>query len=352
MPDASNQNPPVSEELVFQEEGLVSLCQDFGLPAELITNHVLINFVFPSFVNAYSEGDLRLSHPVPKDPRLSLWFGERDVRDGRFACQLEDLRRRDPHHAVLAKLQRAFALSMARCAIDGGGPFTPSNLAQDRPPIARIENSDVVFAGNYGQDTYRESLNATIRNVLAIEPGVRGAHAIDDQLKLRGQDGIFRYYAISQHRLMSDFLTFYFVLRARHLTGSDALAQAWAQYSLSISREGDPAAVTQTMVDANRQLGRKHGDLDLALYTGYVSPRLTPKLTQAMMENVLWLLRPRGALLIGFPPDATSAGCASMIDLIKMSLAAGFPTTGVHAHCGTSNLSNPKLPFYSFLYKE
>jgi hypothetical protein len=352
MSDSLNQDPPASEELLYQEEGLVSLCQDFGLPAELITNHILVNFVFPSFVDAYSEGDLRLSHPVPKDPRLSLWFGERDVRDGRFARQLEDLRRREPQHAILAKLQRAFAFSMARCAIEGGGPFTPSNLAQDRPPIARIENSEVVFAGNYGQDTYRESLNATIRNVLAIEPGVRGAHAIDDQLKLRGQDGIFRYYAISQHRLMSDFLTFYFVLRARHLTGSDALAQAWAQYSLSISREGDPAAVTQTIVDANSQLGRKHADLDIALYTGYVSPKLTPKATQIMMENILWLLRPGGALLIGFPSDATSEGCASMVDLMKIALAAGFPKTRMHAHFGTSNLSNSNLPVYCFLYKE
>jgi hypothetical protein len=352
MSDASNQDPSVPEKLVFQEEGLVSLCQDFGLPAELITNHVLVNFVFPSFVDAYSEDDLRLSHPVPKDPRLSLWFGERDVRDGQFACRLEDLRRREPHHAVLAKLQRAFALFMARCAIAGGGPFTPSNLAQDRPPIARIENSEVVFAGNYGQDAYRESLNATIRNVLAIEPGVRGVHAIDDQLKLRGHDDLFRYYAISQHRLMSDFLTFYFVLRARALTGSDALAQAWAQYSLNVSKEGDPAVVTQMVVDANRQLGRKHADLDLALYTGYVSPKLTPKVTQTMMENILWLLRPGGALLIGFPPDATSEGCASMVDLMKIALAAGFPKTRIHAHFGTSNLSNSKLPVYVFFYKE
>jgi hypothetical protein len=347
-----NQDAPVPEQLLYQEEGLVALCQSFGMPAELITNHVLVNFVFPSFVDVYSEGDLQLSHPVPKDPRLTPWFGEREVKDGRFARQLEDLHQREPGHVILANLQRAFALSLARCAVEGGGPFTPSNLAAARPPIARIDKSEVVFGGNYGQDAYRESLGRPIRNVLAIGPGVRGTHAIDDQLKLRGQPGLFRYHAISQHRLMAQFLVFYLVLRARQLTGNDALVQAWAQSSVSDSKQGDASAVTQTIVEANRGLGQKHGDLDVALYTGYVSPKLTRKSTQPMMANICWLLRPGGALVLGFPPEATAEGRASMIDLMSMALAAGFSKKRPQTHLGTSNMSNPKLPIYTLFFKE
>ncbi|MBO0798011.1 MAG: hypothetical protein J2P31_04240, partial [Blastocatellia bacterium] len=230
-----------------QDEGLVTLCRELGLPGDLIDGETMSLYVLPCLVQVYTDGEFRTNHAPPEDQRLVEWFGHRDFEDGSFLRELAAVRdgMRRVERLDMIGFQRALAASFAHHLVTGEGPF-PEFSRTTSTAIARIDGADLFFGGKYGQGEYRERMDRPIKHVLALDPGVRAVHTIDQVLRLRANDpaSLFRYRTISRRAFIAQLLIEYFRFCSRGSNGeTDGIYQ---------SLEGDIASVTQTIIDGNR----------------------------------------------------------------------------------------------------
>jgi hypothetical protein len=217
----------------------------------------------------------------------------------------------------------------------------------------RIEGTDVFFGGNYGQGEYRERLQRPINSVLALDPGIRAIHMIDQQLQLylTNPASLFQYAAINRHPFMTRLLYHYFLMKCRQLTGDDKLADALSEHQLYRSLEGEIASVTQKLIDDHQQKKQRYDFLDLILYTSYLPPKISLASAEQVLKNAYQLLHPGGALLLGFPLIESPRGYQAMQDFPLIALRVGFTTNKSRIHAGTSNMANNRLPLFGFFIK-
>ena len=71
-----------------------------------------------------------------------------------------------------------------------------------------------------------------------------------------------------------------------------------------------------------------------------------------MLADIHFLLRPGGALLMGFAPLHHPPQHAAIDELIRLALRAGFSGRGARLHIGSSNLVNHALPLFTFYGKD
>jgi hypothetical protein len=339
--------------LLLQDDGIVAVCTVAGLPAELLDNTVIVKYVVPTCAIVFPVGDLVTQHNNPPEPRLRPWFGTHGLAEGRFFSRLAELYQSPPAavRGPLEDLERAVAAIFARGVVFDDGPLPLARLKPTVPPLARVDGADVVFGGHFGQGEYREHLNEPVKYLMAIEPGIRLMHVIDRQLELMMSGAFcFTYICVTRHPFTDQFLASYALLRGRELTGSNRAAEAMGDQGFVIPKQGDIAASLRSLIERDRAIGESHGRVDLVFCVGAQMPRFEPREARQMFADIHFLLRPGGALLIGYaaePEDARVSG----VELSKLATEVGFSGSGSRIHVGMSNLVNPALPVYSFFRK-
>jgi tetratricopeptide (TPR) repeat protein len=343
-------------EAEIRDEGLTTLCQSLGMPGELITAETVSLYLLSCLVQFYTDGELRTQHSPPDDQRLVEWFGYRDFEDGRFLRELaavQDGRRRVEGFDMIG-FQHTLAANFAHHLATGQGSFLAFSRTASTPALARIDGADLFFGGNYGQGEYRERMDRPIKSVLALDPGVRAVHTIDQLLRLRADDpaSLFQYTTISRRPFIAQLLTDYFNLSSRRSSGNGRIEPEPEMDEFYRSLEGEIASITQAIIDGNRLHKQPCDFLDIVIYLDLLPPKLDRESAQLLLRNTYTMLRRGGALLLGFPLTNDSEEHVTMLDLAKIATPAGFVSGRSRFHLGTSNLANPDLPVYAFLVKE
>lgn len=338
--------------LFLGDRGLVEVCEAVGFPAALLSDETVVKYLVPACLAVFAEGDIAVRHNKTPPSGLREWFGAQDILDGRFAAALGELYR-SPDAAVrepLDSLQRALAGTLARSIVHGEGPWPFAGLKASLPPLARIDGEDLVFGGFDGQPAYRERLAGRVKYLLAIEPGLRLMHVIDQQVELLGRPAFcFSYLCVSSRPFAGQFLGRYLFLRAEQASGIRTRGEEMVERGFVIPAEGDIADSLRNFVRLDRQIGETHGRVDVAFHLGSTLPRLTPPQAREILDNAYFLLRPGGALLVGFPATPQPPGHISRAELDRCALQAGFVAAS-RLSVGAP-LSSPGLPVYSFFRK-
>jgi hypothetical protein len=312
--------------------------------------------VYYCFIEVYTDGELQTHHAPFKERRLVEWFGSRDFGEGRFVKELSALRdgKRRMDGVDIVPLQDIYTAMLASNLATGEGPLPAGDLAKSVPSPVRIEGDKLYFGGNYGQGEYCEQLNRPVNSVLSLEPGIRAIHIIDEQLRLSLTNpiSIFQYATISSYPFIARLLPHYLLCRSKQLTGSETLALTLEKQELYRSIQGEITDVTQNLIEGHQQRNQPYEFLDLVLYTSYLPSRLEVASARQAMKNVYRLLRPGGALLIGFPLIDAAPGNASITDLMDAAFSAGFLQEKARAHIGTSNMANARIPLFTLFVKE
>jgi len=343
-------------DILLPDKGMVQLCKSLGMPDDLITAKNVFVYVPCSFVEVYTDGELQTHHAPPHDRRLIEWFGHRDFGEGRFVKELVAVRdeKRQLDGVDLAAIQGGIAFAFAQHLVTGKGVFPVFDPRQLIPSPVRIEKNRLYFGGNYGQGEYCEQLNRTVDSILALEPGIRAINNID-QLLLLSQTkpvSLFQYATISSYPFIARLLPHYLLAKSKQLVGDETLALTLEKHDVYKSLQGEVADVTQSLVKEHRKRNQPTEFLDLVLYTSYLPPRIDVPGVQQLMKNVYQLLRPGGALLVGFPLMDSTPGPISLKDLMEAALSAGFLSEHGNVHMGTSNIANARLPLFIFFVKE
>jgi hypothetical protein len=175
-------------------------------------------------------------------------------------------------------------------------------------------------------------------------------HVIDEQVDLLARPAFcFNYMCVCSQPFSSQFLAQYLLLRARQVSGSQTRGMEMVQRGFVIPAEGDIAESLRNFVRRDEAIGETHGRVDLAVQAASRLPRLTPSQAMEIMRRIHFLLRPGGALLIGFPATPRPPGHIARAELDQCALKAGFAAAG-RLSVGAS-LSSPRLPVYSFFRK-
>jgi hypothetical protein len=342
-------------DIPMKDAGMVQLCRGLGMPDELITGENVLLLVPSCFFEAYTNGELQ-THHAPFKGRMAEWFGHRDFGKGRFVKELVALRdgKRQIDGVDMAAIQGGFAATLASNLATGEGPFSLMDIKQIIPSPVRIEGDKLYFGGNYGQGEYCEQLSRPVNSVLSIEPGIRAIHIINQQLRLGRTNpmSVFQYATISSYPFIARLLPHYLLCRSKQLTGSETLALTLEKQELYRSIQGEITDVTQNLIEGHQQRNQPYEFLDLVLYTSYLPSRLEVASARQAMKNVYQLLRPGGALLIGFPLIDAAPGNASITDLMDAAFSAGFLQEKARAHIGTSNMANARIPLFTLFVKE
>jgi hypothetical protein len=189
-----------------------------------------------------------------------------------------------------------------------------------------------------------------VKYLLAIDPGIRLVHIIDEQVELLAHPAFcFNFMCVCSRPFASQFLAQYLLLRAEQVSGIRTRGAEMMDRGFIIPAEGDIAESLRNFVRLDKGIGEPHGRIDVAFQLGSRLPRLTPPQAQEILRNVQFLLRPGGALLIGFPASPQPPGHISRAELDRSALQAGFAGTP-RLSIGAS-LTNPRLPVYSFFRK-
>jgi hypothetical protein len=338
--------------LFLGDQGLVEVCQAVGFSAALLSNETIVKYIVPACATVFAEGDIVTRHNNAPPPGLREWFGEVDLLEGRFAAGLAELYW-SPSAAVLGPLdtlQRALSALLARGLVLGEGPLPLDGLMASLPPLARVDGKDLVFGGIDGQPSYRERLTGHVKYLLAIDPGIRLMHVIDEQVDLLARPAFcFNFMCVCSRPFASQFLAQYLLLRAQQVSGSRKRGAEMMERGFVIPAEGDIAECLRNFVRRDKDIGQTHGRVDVAFQLGSRLPRLTPPQAQEILRNAHFLLRPGGALLIGFPATPQPPGHISRAELDRCALQAGFAGTP-RLSVGAS-LTSPRLPAYSFFLK-
>lgn len=338
----------------LSDNGVEAVCASVGFPPGLLGNETIIGYIIPACAAVFAEGDLVVRHNNPPEGELSEWFGERDITDGRFFDGLTRLFRSpgDDVAGPLDELERAVAALAAR-GVFGEGPLPLSGLKPTVPPLAGIDGSDVVFGGSYGLDEYREHLDDRVSTVLAIEPGIRVMHVIDQQVDLLTRPAFsYSYIFASEQSFACQFLANYLMLRAERQSTYIGMRDQMIERGFVTLAEGDITASLDRFVALDRSLGDTHGRVDVALFVGARLPRLSQERAQRILERIHFLVRPGGGLLMGFPLEPRDPGQLGLDELSIAARSAGFTTRSSRIHRSPANLTNPRLPVYSFHRKD
>lgn len=340
------------KDLFLGNQGLAEVCQAVGFPASLLSNETIVEYIVPACATVFAEGDIETRHSNAPPPALREWFGEDELPEGRFARGLAELYW-NPSAAVrgpLDTLQRALSALLARCIVHGEGPLPFDGLKASLPPFARVDGKDLVFGGIDGQPTYREHLTGHVKYLLAIDPGIRLMHVIDEQVELLARPAFcFNFMCVCGRPFASQFLAQYLLLRAHQVSGIRERGAEMVDRGFVIPAEGDIAECLRNFVRRDKEIGETHGRVDVAFQLGSRLPRLTPSQAQEILRNAHFLLRPGGALLIGFPATPQPPDHISRAELDRCALQAGFASTP-RLSVGAS-LTSPRLPVYSFFRK-
>jgi hypothetical protein len=339
-----------SGQLFLSDDGIEAVCASIGFPSDLLDNDTIIRYILPVCAAVFAEGDLVVRPSTPPEGRLGEWFGEHDVTEGRFFAGLTRLCRNPGGEVAgpLEDLQRVVAALVAR-GVFGDGPLPLSGLKSTVPPLARIDGTDVVFGGNFGQDEYREHLDDQVNLVLAIEPGIRVMHVIDQQVDLLTRPAFsYSYIFVSDQPFACQFLANYLMLRADRQSSYLGMRDQMLERGFVTLAEGDTTASLDRFIELDRSLGDTHGRVDVALFVGPRLPRLSQDRVRHILEGIHFLLRPGGGLLLGFPAEPREPGQLALEELNDATLMAGFTADGSRIHLGPANLDHPGLPVYSF----
>jgi hypothetical protein len=338
--------------LLLGDQGLVEVCRAVGFPAALLSNETIVKYIVPGCAIVFAEGDVIIRYNNAPPPGLREWFGEDDPLEGRFAAGLAELYLR-PGAAVrgpLDTLQRALSAHLARGIVHGEGPLPSEGLKASLPPLARVDGKDLVFGGIDGQPTYRERLAGPVKYLLAIDPGIRLMHVIDEQVELLARPAFcFNFMCVCSRPFASQFLAQYLFLRAQQVSGIRERGAEMVDRGFIIPAEGDIAECLRNFVRRDREIGETHGRVDVVFQLGSRLPRLTPPQAQEILRNAHFLLRPGGALLIGFPASPQPQDHISRAELDRCALQAGF--AGSSRLSVGASLTSPRLPVYSFFRK-
>ena len=342
-----------SERLFLGDNGVEAICAAIGFPSGLLDNATIIGYILPACAGVFAEGDLVVRPNTPPEGPLAEWFGERDFAEGRFFGGLTRLCR-DPGDVAspLEDLQRAVAALVAR-GVFGEGPLPLGGVKPTLPPLARIDGADVVFGGNFGQKEYREHLDDRVNLVLAIEPGIRVLHVIDQQVDLLTRPAFsYSYIFASDQPFACQFLANYLMLRADRQSSYIGMRDQMIDRGFVTLAEGDITASLDRFIELDRSLGDTHGRIDVAFFAGSRLPRLSQERARSILEGARFLLRPGGGLLLGFPTQPHEPGQLDRDELAAAAQAAGFTAEGSRIHRGPANVANPRLPLYSFHRKD
>jgi hypothetical protein len=343
--------PAVPSRLFLSDDGIEAVCASIGLPSGLLDNGTIVRYILPGCAAVFAGGDLVMrSSGAPGGP-LGDWFGEHDITEGRFFDGLTRLCR-DPGDEIagpLEDLQRVVAALVAR-GIFGEGPLPLGGPNSVVPPLARIDGADVIFGGSLGQDEYTEHLDDRVNLVLAIEPGVRVMHVIDQQVDLLTRPAFsFSYIFASDQPFDCQFLANYLMLRADRQSSYLGMHDQMLERGFVTLAEGDITTSLDRFIELDRSLGDTHGRVDVALFAGSSLPRLSQERARRILEGIHFLLRPGGGLLLGFPPEPREPGQLALDELTGAALMAGFTAHGSRTRLGSPG---PGQPAYSFHRKD
>jgi hypothetical protein len=340
------------KDLFLGDQGLVEVCQAVGFPAALLSNETIVKYIVPACATVFAEGDIVTRHNSAPPPGLREWFDEDDPLGSRFAAGLAELYW-SPGAAVrgpLDTLQRALSALLAGGIVDGAGPLPCDDLKASLPPFARVDGKNLVFGGIDGQPTYRERLTGHVKYLLAIDPGIRLMHVIDEQVELLARPAFcFNFMCVCSRPFASQFLAQYLLLRAQQVSGIRNRGAEMVDRGFVIPAEGDIAECLGNFVRLDKEIGETHGRVDVAFQLGSRLPRLTSPQAREILQNAHFLLRPGGALLIGFPATPQPPGHISRAELDRCALQAGF--AGSSRLSVGASLTSPRLPVYSFFRK-
>ena len=364
MPFFNRKKPPASAapaapaatsgRLFLGDNGVEAVSAAVGFPSSLLDNGTIIGCILPACAAVFANGDLVVRPNASPEGRLAEWFGERDFAEGRFADGLTRLCG-DPGADIagpLEDLQRAVAALVAR-GVFGEGPLPLGGIKPTLPPLARIDGADVVFGGNFGQKEYREHLDDRVNLVLAIEPGIRVLHVIDQQVdQLTRPAFSYSYIFASDQPFACQFLANYLMLRADRQSSYIGMRDQMLERGFVTLAEGDITASLDRFIELDRSLGDAHGRIDAAFFVGSRLPRLSQERARRILEGVRFLLRPGGGLLLGFPSEPCEPGQLGRDELTAAAQTAGFTVDRSRIHRGPSNVANPRLPLYSFHRKD
>jgi hypothetical protein len=332
------------------DSGIEAVCASVGFPAGLLNNDTIIQYILPGCAAVFAGGDLVVRHNNPPAPQLTEWFGEHDITEGRFFDALARLCRSpaDDVAGPLEELQRAVAALFAR-GVFGEGPLPLGGLKPTAPPLARIDGSDVVFGGIFGLDEYREHFDNRVETVLAIEPGIRVMHVIDQQVDLLTRPAFsYSYIFASEQPFACQFLANYLMLRADRQSTYTGMRDQMIERGFVTLAEGDITASLDRFIELDKSLGDTHGRVDVALFVAARLPRLSEQRARRILERIHFLLRPGGGLLVGFPAEPWEPGQLGLDELSDAARLAGFTAAGTRIHRSPANLTNLRLPVYSF----
>jgi hypothetical protein len=343
-----------SGRLFLGDNGIEAVCARIGFPSGLLDNATIIGCILPACAAVFAEGDLAVRLGAPPEGRLGEWFGGHDITESRFFDGLTRLCRNEGGEVAgpLEDLQRAVAALVARGAF-GEGPLPLGGIKSTLPPLARIDGADVVFGGIFGLDEYREHLDDRVNHVLALEPGIRALHVIDQQVDLLTRPAFsYSYIFASDQPFACQFLANYLMLRADRQSSYHAMRDQMIDRGFVTLAEGDITASLDRFIELDRSLGDTHGRVDVGLFTGSRLPRLSRERARRILERVHFLLRPGGGLLLGFPAEPREPGQLALDELTAAAQTAGFSAHRSRLHRSPANLANPRLPVYSFCRKE
>lgn len=338
--------------LFLGDEGLVEVCQAVGFPVTLLSNETIVKYIVPACAAVFTEGDIVIRHNNAPPPGLREWFGEDSFIESRFAAGLAELywSLGAAVHGPLDTLQRALSALVARGIVHDEGPLPFDGFKASLPLLARVDGKDLVFGGIDGQPTYREHLTGHVKNMLAIDPGIRLMHVIDKQVGLLARPAFcFNFMCVCSRPFASQFLAQYLLLRAQQVSGIRKRGAEMVDRGFVVPAEGDIAECLRHFIRHDEGNGETHGRVDVAFQLGSRLPRLTPAQAQEILRNAHFLLHPGGSLLIGFPATPQPPGHISRAELDRCALQAGF--TGSPRLSVGASLTSPRLPVYSFFRK-
>lgn len=181
---------------------LIELTDALDIPRELATSDLIVNYLIPSVIEEYSDGEIRLFHKPLDDTKLVHLFGKTSFEEGIISKKLRDLELSN-NSSTKFNFKKLIGLSakfLSYMVINGEVPsVSQPNIEVDK--IAR----KVTF------DTQSVRLKETPEYVVDLGPGIKGKHHIDRQI----DDNILRktfpyiYFPITKGPFISRFLVEY-----------------------------------------------------------------------------------------------------------------------------------------------